>query len=63
MFDDYTEADLEAGRRALGGGSDLYLPILYAGSHTAHSGPSGASVMLVAQVLGRFILDGCDPAE
>jgi acetylornithine deacetylase len=58
-----------------GGGSDLRLPILYADSHTAHFGPNGASihstdeyveiasVMLVAQVLGRFVLDWCEPAE
>ena len=57
-----------------GGGSDLRLPILYANSHTAHFGPSGASihstdeyveiasVMQVAQVLGRFILDWCEVA-
>jgi acetylornithine deacetylase/succinyl-diaminopimelate desuccinylase-like protein len=44
-------------------------------SHTAHFGPSGASihstdeyveiasVMLVAQVLGRSALDWCEPAE
>ena len=58
-----------------GGGSDLRLPILYASSHSAHFGPSGgaihstdeyveiASVMKVAQVVGRFILDWCGEAD
>jgi acetylornithine deacetylase len=58
-----------------GGGSDLRLPILYANSHSAHFGPTGASihstdeyveidsVMQVAQVIGRFILDWCGVAE
>jgi len=57
-----------------GGGSDLRLPILYANSHSAHFGPNGAaihstdefveidSVMTVAQVVGRFILDWCEAA-
>jgi acetylornithine deacetylase len=58
-----------------GGGSDLRLPILYANSPSAHFGPSGGaihstdeyveidSVMDVARVLGRFILDWCEIAD
>jgi acetylornithine deacetylase len=58
-----------------GGGSDLRIPILYADSPSAHFGPHGGaihstdeyvevdSVMEVAQVLGRFILDWCEIAE
>lgn len=58
-----------------GGGSDLRLPILYADSPSAHFGPSGGaihstdeyveidSVMQVAQIIGRFILDWCEIAE
>jgi acetylornithine deacetylase len=58
-----------------GGGSDLRLPILYANSPSAHFGPSGGaihstdeyveidSVMQVAQVIGRFILDWCKVSE
>lgn len=58
-----------------GGGSDLRLPILYANSPSAHFGPTGAaihstdeyveidSVMQVAQVIGRYIVDWCGVAE
>ena len=58
-----------------GGGSDLRLPILYANSPSAHFGPTGGaihstdeyvdidSVMEVAKVLGRFILDWCEIAN
>lgn len=58
-----------------GGGSDLRLPILYAHSPSAHFGPSGGaihstdeyvdidSVMQVAQVIGRFILEWCRVLE
>lgn len=58
-----------------GGGSDLRLPILYADSPSAHFGPSGGaihstdeyvdidSVMEVARILGRFILDWCSVAD
>lgn len=57
-----------------GGGSDLRLPILYADSPSAHFGPTGGaihstdeyveidSVIQVAQIVGRFILDWCDVA-
>jgi acetylornithine deacetylase len=58
-----------------GGGSDLRLLILYANSPSAHFGPSGGaihstdefvdidSVIKVARVLGRFILDWCEIAD
>jgi acetylornithine deacetylase/succinyl-diaminopimelate desuccinylase-like protein len=58
-----------------GGGSDLRLPILYGNSASAMFGPSGAaihstdeyvdvdSVMEVAQIVGRFVLDWCGVAE
>jgi acetylornithine deacetylase len=58
-----------------GGGSDLRLPIRYAGSPSVLFGPRGGaihstneyveldSVMEVAQILGRFILDWCGAAE
>ncbi len=57
-----------------GGGSDLRLPIRYAGSPSVLFGPRGGaihstneyveldSVMEVAQILGRFILDWCGAA-
>ena len=58
-----------------GGGSDLRLPILYANSPSAHFGPSGGSihstdeyveidsVLQVAQIVGRFVLDWCGIAR
>jgi acetylornithine deacetylase len=58
-----------------GGGSDLRLPVLYADSPSVLFGPSGGaihstdeyveldSVMQVAQIVGRFILDWCQVAE
>jgi acetylornithine deacetylase len=58
-----------------GGGSDLRLPILYADSPSVLFGPSGGaihstdeyveidSVMKVARILGRFILDWCGVAD
>ncbi|MGW8225400.1 MAG: ArgE/DapE family deacylase, partial [Anaerolineales bacterium] len=58
-----------------GGGSDLRLPILYANSPSALFGPTGGaihstdeyvdidSVMEVARILGRFILDWCAVAD
>jgi acetylornithine deacetylase len=58
-----------------GGGSDLRLPILYANSPSILFGPTGGaihstdeyveidSVMEVARILGRFILDWCGVAD
>jgi len=58
-----------------GGGSDLRLPILHADSPSALFGPTGGaihstdeyvdidSVMEVARILGRFILDWCEIAD
>jgi acetylornithine deacetylase len=58
-----------------GGGSDLRLPILHADSPSALFGPTGGaihstdeyvdidSVIEVARILGRFILDWCEVAE
>jgi acetylornithine deacetylase len=58
-----------------GGGSDLRLPVLYANSPSVLFGPSGGaihstdeyvdvdSVMRVAQILGKFILDWCGTAD
>jgi acetylornithine deacetylase len=58
-----------------GGGSDLRLPILYADSPSVLFGPSGGaihstdeyveidSVIEVARILGRFILDWCGVAD
>jgi acetylornithine deacetylase len=55
-----------------GGGTDLRLPLLYAGSPSAILGPTGGdfhatdeyvdidSVLRVAQILGKFILDWCE---
>jgi acetylornithine deacetylase len=57
-----------------GGGSDLRLPVLYAQSPSVLFGPSGGaihstdeyvdidSVMEVAQIIGKFILDWCEIA-
>ena len=58
-----------------GGGSDLRLPLLYANSPSVLFGPTGGaihstdeyvdvdSVIQVAQVVGKFILDWCGVAE
>lgn len=58
-----------------GGGSDLRLPLLHAGSASVLFGPAGgaihstdeyveiASMMQVAQIVGKFILDWCGVAE
>jgi acetylornithine deacetylase len=57
-----------------GGGSDLRIPLLYAGSPSVLFGPAGGSIhstdeyveidslMEVAQILGKFILDWCEVA-
>ena len=58
-----------------GGGCDLRLPVLYADSPSVLFGPSGGSihstdeyvdidsVMQVAQIIGKFILDWCEVAS
>jgi acetylornithine deacetylase len=58
-----------------GGGSDLRIPLLYADSPSVLFGASGGSihstdeyvdinsVMLVAQILGKFILEWCEVSE
>ncbi|MEJ2708125.1 MAG: ArgE/DapE family deacylase [Anaerolineales bacterium] len=58
-----------------GGGSDLRLPVLYANSPSVLFGPAGGSihstdeyvevdsVMQTAQIIAKFILDWCEPAQ
>ena len=58
-----------------GGGSDLRLPVLYAGSPSVLFGPSGGaihsldeyveidSVLEMARIIGRFVLDWCGVAN
>ncbi len=76
QFTESFEAVMGSQPRYLGGGgSDLRLPVLYANSPSILFGPLGGSIhstdefvdidsmMKVAQILGKFILDWCETAE